>query len=133
MAFHSISSLETLSSDSNGDSSSDETDRSSYIYHRQVEEKKKWDKFVSTLIESGSASEQHTDFIKKASVALKIFTILGTFGMVLAGGVVSKGALIFMVAQMSKSATLEMCPNYLEMGSQVIVNRRESDTVAWHW
>ena len=32
---------------------------------------KEWDKFEATEDEATSASEQHTDLIKKASVALK--------------------------------------------------------------
>ena len=56
---------------------------SDYVYHKKVEEKKNWDKFVSTLEEAGSASEQHIDWIKRASVALKLLTITITFLVVL--------------------------------------------------
>ena len=49
--------MNIASFESSDSSSGDETDRSSYIYHRHVEEKKNWDKFVSTVPEAGSASE----------------------------------------------------------------------------
>ena len=110
-------------------SSGDETDRSSEICHytRHVEEKKNWDKFVSTVPEAGSASEKHTDFIQKSSVALKLLTIIFTFGIVLAAGAVSKGALIFMVGQMTIDG------NGIETCSNGTLQREESDTVAWLW
>ena len=93
--------------DDSDSSSGNEIDRASrvssnasdYIYVRQVEEKKSWDKFATTLEAGGSASEQHTDFIKKASVFLKLITTFIVFGVVLTAGVVSKGALLFMIAQ----------------------------------
>jgi hypothetical protein len=62
---------------------------------------KEWDKFVSNEDEATSASEQHTDLIKKASVALKLMTVTFTFIVVLASTVVAKGATFFMVAQVT--------------------------------
>ena len=93
------SSNETL--DSSEDEGFDRTssNASDYVYHRQVEEKKKWDKFSTTVESDISASEQHTDFIKKASVALKLITAFIVFGVVLTAGVISKGALLFIIAQ----------------------------------
>ena len=91
--------------DETPDSSEDEgfdrtsSNASDYVYHRQVEEKKKWDKFSTTVESDISASEQHTDFIKKASVALKLITAFIVFGVVLTAGVISKGALLFIIAQ----------------------------------
>ena len=80
---------------------------SEYNYVRPVEEKKSWDKFATTLEAGGSASEQHTDFIKKASVALKLITGFIVFAVVLAAGAVSKGALLFMVAQVQSNNNIE--------------------------
>ena len=79
---------------------------SEYNYVRPVEEKKSWDKFATTLEAGGSASEQHTDFIKKASVALKLITGFIVFAVVLTAGAVSKGALLFMVAQVRSNRIL---------------------------
>ena len=79
---------------------------SEYNYVRPVEEKKSWDKFATTLESGGSASEQHTDFIKKASVALKLITGFIVFAVVLTAGAVSKGALLFMVAQVKSNKIL---------------------------
>ena len=63
---------------------------------------KEWDKFEATEDEATSASEQHTDLIKKASVALKLITVTITFAVVFASAVVAKGATIFMVAQVTR-------------------------------
>ena len=63
---------------------------------------KEWDKFEATEDEATSSSEQHTDLIKKASVALKLITVTITFAVVFASAVVAKGATFFMVAQVTR-------------------------------
>ena len=77
------------------------SDASDNFYQKPIEEKKPWDKYLTTKDSGGSASEKHTDFIRKAEVGLKIITILVTFCVVLTAGVVSKGALLFIIAQVS--------------------------------
>ena len=79
-----------------GSSCSDASDNS---YNKPIEEKKTRDKYLKTKDFGGSASENHTDFIRKAEVGLKLITILVTFCVVLTAGVVSKGALLFIIAQ----------------------------------
>ena len=49
-----------------------------------------------------------TDFIKKASVALKLITGFIVFAVVLTAGAVSKGALLFMVAQVKWNEILKI-------------------------
>ena len=72
------------------------------FYQKPIEEKKPWDKYLTTKDAGGSASEKHNDFIRKAEVGLKIITIVVTFCVVLTAGVVSKGALLFIIAQVRK-------------------------------
>ena len=72
---------------------------SEYAYQKPVEEKKSWDKYLSTREAGGSASEKNTDFIQKGSVVMKLVTIFVTFAVVLMAGAVSKGALLFIIAQ----------------------------------
>ena len=79
------------------------SDASDNFYKKPIEEKKPWDKYLTTKDSVGSASEKHTDFIRKAEVGLKIITILVTFCVVLTAGVVSKGALLFIIAQVTNS------------------------------
>ena len=94
-------------SDDNETSSEDEglgrsnSDVSDNFYQRPIEEKKPWDRYLTTKEAGGSASEKHTDFIRKAEITLKIITMCVTFCVVLASGVISKGALLFMIAQVT--------------------------------
>jgi hypothetical protein len=137
---------------SDGDQSDGETDRSSmasdYVYVQQIEEKKRWDKFVSTLAEAGSASEKHTDFIKKAAVGLKMLTTLITFTMVLASGVIVKATTFFIVAQMAHDdpvnrtvlfpnnlnrKELLFCPISSAQNATYRVSYGEGESVAWLW
>jgi hypothetical protein len=78
------------------------SDASDNFYQKPIEEKKPWDKYLTTKDAGGSASEKHNDFIRKAEVGLKIITIVVTFCVVLTAGVVSKGALLFIIAQVRK-------------------------------
>lgn len=104
-----------------------------YHYEVKIEELKPWDKFVSNVAEAASDSEKHTNFIQKSAKFLKILSIIICFGVVLGGGVVSKGALLFMVAQTNIKAErrpLEYCstadPNHQVLPSQ-------QSTIAWLW
>ena len=117
--------------------SGDETDRSSlasdYVYVRQVEEKKNWDKFVQTAPEAGSASEKHTDWYRKAAVALKLISTSITFAVVLVGGSVAKGALFFMLAQIgNKPQPIEYCDATKE-GNYVEYEDDRKEQIAWLW
>ena len=59
----------------------------------------RWDAFNQNEEGRGSASEKHTDLIKKASYCLKITTGLVFFIIVFVAACISKGALFFMIAQ----------------------------------
>lgn len=121
-----------LYDDSGSSDGSEETDRSSmasdYHYERKIEQRKDWDKFVTNVKGSGSASEQHTDFIKKASIGLKLLTILVTFSATLGGGVIAKTALFFMVAQISPSRPITYCKD-----QAFVVTQDPKASTAWLW
>ena len=78
------------------------SDASDNFFKKPIDKKKPWDKCLTTKDSGGSASEKNTDFTKKAEVGLKIITILVTFCVVLTAGVVSKGALLFIIAKVCK-------------------------------
>ena len=123
----------TSSPETSGDEM--DTDRSSmasYRYIRAVEEKKKWDKFTSNEAEASSASEAHTDLIKKASVCLKMMTIFICFSVVLGAGVVAKGALFFMLAQVQNNTVNGRNVIYCN-NQEGFVTKTESTSVAWLW
>ena len=86
----------------------------------------KWDEFVETSRDAGSASEKNTDFVIKASVALKLITMSLTFAMVLGAGVVFKGNLMFILAQMTKTH-ITTCHN------GTVQELQADDTVPWLW
>ena len=106
---------------------SDVSDKSEYHYERQIEKRKDWDKFTQNVHEAGSASEQHTDFIQKASIGLKLTTILVSFAVVLGGGVVSKASLFFMLAQIRGNAV-----SYCNVPGLQALSSPET-SVAWLW
>ena len=94
---------------------------------------------------TSSASEKHTDFIKKASICLKITTTLFTFCAVLVAGGVSKGALFLMLGQArpfnnntNSSRSLKYCPENVpgnERRENVTyeVQYGENEAIAWMW
>ena len=119
------------------DGDSDQT--SEYYYNQPREEYKGWDKFEQTEVSHGSASEQHTDLIKKASILLKLATILITFVVVLAGGMITKGAVFYMLSQISlDNPKLDFCPNAIDSKTnetfvKYYVDKGPEETVAWAW
>ena len=74
-------------------------DASDNFYLEPVAKTKAWDTPLTTKGVLVSASDLHTGFIRKGEVFLKIITILITFCVTLTTGVASKGALLFMIAQ----------------------------------
>ena len=74
--------------------------QSNGIYYKKPEEEiEDWDSPRANEFPNRSSSEKHNDFIKKGAVFLKCITILVTTSAVLAGGVISKGLIIFMVSR----------------------------------
>ena len=99
-----IDSQDPESNDESDSSSENEANQhnsnpSDYDYKPHVVEKKTWNKFATTLEGESSASEQNTDFYNKAHIFLKIIITLIVFGVNLVAGVVSKGTLLFITAQ----------------------------------
>ena len=60
---------------------------------------KAWDTPLTTNGAVVSASDLHTGFIRKAEVCLKIIFMFLSFCLILTTGVVSKGTLLFIIAQ----------------------------------
>ena len=96
----------------------------------------RWDAFNQTEDAAGSASEKHTDLIKKASYCLKITTAFFVSLVVLIATCVSKGALFFMIAQVpllneTTNPSLEYCSNTNETFYHVKYGEKQS--IAWMW
>ena len=73
-----------------------------FKFEMPKEENENWDQFTQNEFSAGSASEKHTDLIKKAAVFLKCITIFITTSVVFVGGLLSKALVVFMVAQVQK-------------------------------
>ena len=111
----------------------------------------RWDAFNQNEEGRGSASEKHTDLIKKASYCLKITTALVTFILVFVAAVISKGALFFMIAQISPPSfinetaanlstfpnpPLQYCPALVpdvDTNATYYVHFGEMQSISWMW
>ena len=73
------------------------------MYYEKSEESEEdydnWNKFKQDKFSATSVSEQNTNLIKRGAIFLKCLTILVTTSVVLVGGVVSKGLVVLMLAQ----------------------------------
>lgn len=80
---------------------------------RTVQETKGWDVFRDPplKIESGSMANQKC--LDLSVKILKVFAYLITFVIVLGGGVISKGCVLFMSAQLRRDRRLPYCNNEL--------------------
>ena len=92
-------SSEVDNSNSNEEHPRSQSNASEYAYKMPIERLESWDKYLTTKDVFVPASEKHTDFFKKASVLLKLATIFVTFVVVLGAGIIAKGALLFILAQ----------------------------------
>ena len=92
-------SSEVDNSNGNEEHPRSQSNASEYAYKMPVERLESWDKYLTTKDVFVPASEKHTDFFKKASVLLKLATIFVTFVVVLGAGIIAKGALLFILAQ----------------------------------
>lgn len=111
-----------------------ETQVSDYHFTPKKEELKRWDAFIQSEDESKSASEKNTDLIHKASIVLKILTILIVFGVVLIGAVVSKGSLLYMIAQASYNpAGMSYCNKNANGTGPLSIAPETKTNVAWLW
>ena len=111
----------------------------------------RWDAFDQNEEGRGSASEMHTDLIKKASYCLKITTSLITFILVFVAACISKGALFFMIANISppsfingtnsnlslvSNPPLQYCPAYVPSSASnttYYVDFGETQSISWMW
>ena len=111
----------------------------------------RWDTFNQNEEGRSSASEMHTDLIKKASYCLKITTSIITFTLVFVAACISKGALFFMIANISppsfingtntslslvSNPPLQYCPDYVydsDRNATYYVHFDETQSISWMW
>ncbi|XP_076028581.1 hyaluronan synthase-like protein kkv [Oratosquilla oratoria] len=103
---------------------------------RSVVETKSWDVFRNMPPSSGSLSEDTQNYMDVTVKALKVFTYLLTFGVVLSCGVITKGLVLLMTSQLRKSKTLSICSRastHLFSEKDYTVTIPEEENVAWAW
>lgn len=76
---------------------------------RTVHETKGWDVFRDPPIKIETGSTANQECLELTVKILKIFAYIFTFIIVLAGGVVAKGCVLFMTSQLRKDKKLEYC------------------------
>ncbi|XP_037922524.1 chitin synthase chs-2 isoform X1 [Hermetia illucens] len=100
---------------------------------RTIQETKGWDVFRDppVKIESGSTANQAC--LELTVKILKVFAYLITFIIVLAGGVVSKGCVLFMTSQLRNDRKIPYCNKDLGRDKQFVVQLPEEERIAWLW
>ena len=77
-------------------------DRPFFLSHPvEVEEMKSLDVSLTTESVNVSTNEKLTGFVQKVALIMKLITIVVDFLMILTAGVIAKGAIIFITAQVS--------------------------------
>ena len=94
---------------------------------------KGWDVFRDPprKIDSGSMANQ--ECLQITIKILKVIAYLVTFAIVLGGGVISKGTLLFMTSQLNHDRPLQYCNHDLGRDKQFIVLPSMLERVAWIW
>lgn len=82
-------------------------------------------------IDSGSMANQAC--LNVSVKILKICAYLFTFLIVLAGGVVSKGCVLFMTSQIKRDRKIAYCNHDLGRDKQFVVKLPDEERVAWMW
>ncbi|XP_059614740.1 chitin synthase chs-2 [Phlebotomus argentipes] len=100
---------------------------------RTVHETKGWDVFRDppVKVDSGSMANQACmDFTVKI---LKVVAYLLTFIIVLGGGVIAKGCVLFMTSQLQRDRKIPYCNRDIAREKQFVVTLPEEERVAWSW
>lgn len=80
-----------------------------YFSQRTVHEIKGWDVFRDPPLKIDSGSMANQACLNISVKILKVFAYLFTFIVVLAGGVISKGCVLFMTSQLRRDRKIQYC------------------------
>uniref|UniRef100_A0A336MER8 chitin synthase n=1 Tax=Culicoides sonorensis TaxID=179676 RepID=A0A336MER8_CULSO len=122
------------SDDNNSDDES--TPLTQDIYNasqRTVQETKGWDVFRDPPIKIDSGSMANQACMELTAKILKVVAYLITFIIVLIGGVVAKGCVIFMAAQLKRDKKIPYCNKDLARDKFFQVSLPEEERIAWMW
>lgn len=76
---------------------------------RTIQETKGWDVFRDPPIKIETGSTANQECLELTIKILKIFAYIFTFIVVLTGGVIAKGTVLFMTSQVRKDRKIEYC------------------------
>ncbi|XP_077301033.1 hyaluronan synthase-like protein kkv isoform X2 [Arctopsyche grandis] len=123
--------------DGSDDNSDDETTPfGNEIYggsQRTVQETKGWDVFRDPPIKQDSGSMASQKCLEFTVKICKVLAYILTFIIVLAGGVIAKGTLLFMTSQLKKDKQIQYCNKQLGRDKQFIATIPPQERVAWMW
>ncbi|XP_070509760.1 chitin synthase chs-2 isoform X6 [Chironomus tepperi] len=100
---------------------------------RTVQETKGWDVFRDPPIKIDSGSMANQACMEITAKILKIVAYIITFILVLCGGVIAKGCVLFMSAQLKRDRKIQYCNKDLARDKQFIAILPEEERVAWMW
>ncbi|KAL9891261.1 hyaluronan synthase-like protein kkv isoform 2-T2 [Glossina fuscipes fuscipes] len=100
---------------------------------RTIQETKGWDVFRDPPIKIETGSTANQECLELTVKILKIFAYIITFILVLAGGVMAKGCVLFMTSQLRKDKKLEYCNKDLGRDKTFVVKLPEEERIAWMW
>lgn len=98
-----------------------------------MHETKGWDVFRDPPIKIDSGSMANQACMEITVKVLKIFAYLLTFIIVLVGGVVAKGCVLFMSSQLKHDKKITYCNKDLARDKQFVVTLPEEERIAWMW
>ncbi|XP_055923356.1 chitin synthase chs-2 isoform X2 [Eupeodes corollae] len=125
----------------NGDSDDNFTDDESQpltqdIYggsQRTIQETKGWDVFRDPPLKVDSGSMANQACLEITVKILKVFAYLVTFIIVLTGGVLAKGCVLFMTSQIRRDKKILYCNKDLGRDKTFAVKLPEEERIAWIW
>ncbi|KAM7362637.1 hyaluronan synthase-like protein kkv isoform 1-T3 [Cochliomyia hominivorax] len=100
---------------------------------RTIQETKGWDVFRDPPIKIETGSTANQECLELTVKILKIFAYIFTFIVVLAGGVVAKGCVLFMTSQIRKDKRIEYCNKDLGRDKTFVVKLPDEERIAWIW
>ncbi|XP_034664927.1 chitin synthase chs-2 isoform X2 [Drosophila subobscura] len=100
---------------------------------RTIQETKGWDVFRDPPIKIETGSTANQECLELTIKILKIFAYIITFIIVLSGGVIAKGTMLFMTSQVRKDKKMEYCNKDLGRDKTFVVRLPEEERVAWIW
>lgn len=100
---------------------------------RTVHETKGWDVFRDPPLKEASGSMANQACLNISVKILKVIAYIITFIVVLAGGVISKGCVLFMTSHIRKDRRIPYCNKDLGRDKTFVTVLPDEERIAWMW